>query len=315
MNNNRDNAGRLISQISMLISAISMGFVGLMVDLLSSYPTYSIVLFRGIFGTFFLSIWMIKTGAFSKDFLKLNFKLHWKNIMLLVLIYPLGIYFYFLNIQISGYAIAAFLLYMNGIFLLGILYVTKEEENIPKENIFSFILAVIGVLVIMEVWKGSILINSLTFGLASALILAFNIYVRKKMYNDRYNYKSYNNSDEGAFDTFLAWWATLTLIIFYLPLGAADILKLTLIDVIVCLLLGLIPTALAFILYNIGIKNDESGNIIILGYFEPFVAVINTAIFLQKFSIFTILGGILIIIANIIIIRNSNRSGKIDITK
>jgi len=308
MDINRENPGRVISQISMLISAISMGFVGLMVDFLSSYPTYSIVLFRGIFGTFFLSIWMIKTGAFSKEFLKKNFKLHWKNIAFLVFIYPLGIYFYFLNIQISGYAIAAFLLYMNGIFLLGILYITKEEENVPKINIFSFILAIIGVLIIMEVWKGSILINSLIFGLGSALILAFNIYVRKKMYKDRYSNKSYTNNDENAFDTFLAWWATLTLIIFYLPFGAGDILKLTLTDLFVCLLLGLIPTAIAFILYNIGIKNDENGNIIILGYFEPFVAVINTAIFLQKFSIFTILGGLLIIVANIIIIRHSTRS-------
>lgn len=176
-NQSQDDKEQLISEISMLISAISMGFVGLMVDFLSAFPTSTIVLLRGIFGTLFLSLWMIKTGAFSKQFLIKNFKLHWKNLLILIPIYPLGIFFYFLNIQVSGYAIAAFLLYMNGIFLLGILYITKEEENIPRVNILSFILAIIGVLVIMEVWKGTLLLNSLFFGLGSALFLAINLFL------------------------------------------------------------------------------------------------------------------------------------------
>jgi drug/metabolite transporter (DMT)-like permease len=311
----KETRDQFISEISMLISAISMGFVGLMVDFLSGFPTYSIVLFRGVFGTFFLTIWMTKTGAFSKTFLKYNFKLHWKNLVILILIYPLGILFYFLNIQVSGYAIAAFLLYMNGIILLGIEYITKEEETIPRINILSFFLAIAGVLVIMEVWEGSILLNSLLFGFGSAIFLAINIFIRKMMYKRRYRSEGAGRDDEGAFDTFLAWWATITLIIFFLPLGASDLLRLSLLDLFVCLLLGLIPTALAFILYNIGIKNDKTGNVIILGYFEPFVAIINTAIFLQKFSIFTVLGGGLIIIANIIVIRKSKRSKRIDITK
>ncbi|TXT60545.1 MAG: conserved membrane protein of unknown function [Promethearchaeota archaeon] len=306
---------QFISEISMLISAVSMGFVGLMVDFLSGFPTYSIVLFRGVFGTFFLTLWMMKTGAFSKTFLKNNFKLHWKNLAILILIYPLGILFYFLNIQVSGYAIAAFLLYMNGIILLGIEYITKEEETIPKINILSFFLAIFGVLVIMEVWEGSLLLNSLLFGLGSAVFLAINIFIRKMMYKRRYRSEGIGRDDEGAFDTFLAWWATITLIIFFLPFGASDLFRLSLLDLFVCLLLGLFPTALAFILYNIGIKNDKTGNVIILGYFEPFVATINTAIFLQKFSIFTVLGGGLIIIANIIVIRKSKRSKRIDITK
>lgn len=314
-NDNDDNRGRLVSEISMLISAIAMGFVGIMVDFLSVFPTYSIVLFRGIFGTFFLSLWMVKTGAFSRKFLKRNFMLHWKNLLILIIIYPLGIYFYFLNIQISGYAVAAFLLYMNGIILLIILYITKEEKDIPKINIISFFLAVFGVLVIMEVWKGSLLFNSLIFGLSSAFFLAINIYIRKMMYKRRMDSRFNKQNDESAFDTFLAWWGTITLIIFYLPFGATDILKLDLFDLLICLLLGLIPTALAFILYNIGIKNDKNGNIIILGYFEPFVATLNTAIFLQKFSIFTILGGALIIIANIIVIRHSKRTERIIISK
>ena len=38
------------------------------------------------------------------------------------------IFFYFMCITISGYAIAAFLLYTNGLFLLILLFLTKEEK-------------------------------------------------------------------------------------------------------------------------------------------------------------------------------------------
>ena len=104
---------------------------------------------------------------------------------------------------------------------------------------------------------------------------------------------------------FLAWWPTLCLALLFLPLGAADLFRLTLLDLLICLLLGFIPTALAFWLYNVGIKNDEGGNIVILAYFEPVMATINTIIFLKIFSIYTIIGGALILIANAIVLKYS----------
>ena len=74
------------------------------------------------------------------------------------------------------------------------------------------------------------------------------------------------------------------------------------------MLLGLIPTALAFVLHNVGTKNDKGGNILILAFFEPVVATINTIIFLKIFSIYTIIGGALILIANIIVLKYSSES-------
>lgn len=310
---NRDNGKKpnnayLISQVSMFFSAIFMGFVGIMVDYLSKFPVYTIVLLRGLFGTFFLTIWLIKTKSFSKKFFKANFKYYWKFLLLLIIIYPLGIHLYFLNIKISGYAVAAFLLYMNGIFLLGILYITKYGEKISKINILSFFIACIGVLIIMEIWKGFLLLESIFFGLGSAIFLAINIFLRKLMYKHRKASKDEGDGNDVAFDTFIAWWVTLTLVIFFLPIGAVDLLKLRAADVLVSIFLGLIPTALAFTLYNIGIKNDKNGNILILAYVEPFVATINSALFLKKLSPFTIIGGALIIVANIIIIKYSKPS-------
>ena len=70
-------------------------------------------------------------------------------------------------------------------------------------------------------------------------------------------------------------------------------------------MLGLIPTALAFTLYNVGVKKDKGGNIVILSYIEPVMATINTAIFLKNLSIFTVIGGILILLSNYIMLKYS----------
>ena len=87
-----------LSKISMLISSISMGCVGLFVYALQSYNIFTIVLLRGIFGTLFLTILMLKNQSFSKLFIKESFKLHWKELLVIGIINPLVIYFYFMNI-------------------------------------------------------------------------------------------------------------------------------------------------------------------------------------------------------------------------
>ncbi len=91
----------------------------------------------------------------------------------------------------------------------------------------------------------------------------------------------------------------------FLPIGGSELLRLSLIDIIFSLILGFFLTALAFTLYNVGLKNDTGGSIIILSYFEPVMATINTAIFLKNLSIFTVVGGVLILLANLIILKYS----------
>ncbi|MFX1393411.1 MAG: DMT family transporter [Promethearchaeota archaeon] len=293
------------SKICMFISAICMGNVGLFITLLSGYPIYSIVLFRGIFGTLFLTLLMIRNHSFNKEFIKESFRLHWKILIIIGIINSLIIYFYFISISISGYAVAAFLLYTSGVFVILLLIITKEEK-VSKINFLSFILAVIGVAIIMEFWLG-IFNWGIGFGLLSGLTLAILVFCKKKIYNKRNQNPSELNST-GDFDMFLGWWPTLCLALLFLPIGASDLLRLTLLDLLFCLLLGFFPTALAFWLYNIGVKNDKGGNIVILAYFEPIMATINTIIFLKIFSIYTIIGGALVLIANFIVLKYSRES-------
>jgi len=231
--------------------------------------------------------------------------LHWKQLLSIGICYPLVIYFYFWNITLSGYAIAAFLLRLSGPFLLLLLFITKEDEKkISKTILFSYFLALSGVIIIMEVWNGFIFLYTVIIGLISAFTFALHTFFKKKVYHKRKKYE-FDEIIQGNVDLFLASWNCLTLIIFFFPFGVLDIFKLSLVDVSICLLLGLFPTALSFTLNNIGIKNDTDGNIFILSYIEPIVATINNAIFNQKLSIFTIIGGIIIIISNIIILKFS----------
>jgi drug/metabolite transporter (DMT)-like permease len=165
-------------------------------------------------------------------------------------------------------------------------------------------LAIIGVAIIMEFWNANFFSIGIILGILSGINLAILVYSKKKIYN----YRLRNLQEiklKGNFDIFLSWFSTLLLLFTFLPFGMVDLIKLTLIDILVSILLGLIPTALAFTLYNVGVKMDKGGSIVILSYFEPVMATINTAIFLKNLSIFTIIGGVLILTANIIILRFS----------
>jgi len=288
-----------VSKISMFLSGIFMGNVGIFISLLSGYPIYSIVLFRGIFGAAFLIIFMLITRSFSITFFKECFKLHWKYLIILAIANPLVVFLYFLNITLTGYAFAAFLLYTSGVFLLIFLVLTKQDK-VSKINFVSFILAIVGISVIMEFWTGQVLILGIVVGIFSGFCLGILIFSKKKIYKVRGKIKS-----NGNFDAFLTLWSTLFLIFPFLPFGITDLFRITILDLIVILMLGLIPTALAFTLYNVGVKKDKGGNIIILSYFEPVMATINTAIFLKSLSIFTIIGGFFVLLANYITLRYS----------
>ena len=292
-----------VSKISMLLSATLMGNVGLLVSFFEAkYPVYTIVLLRGIFGTLFLTIFLVKSHTFNLKFLKDSFKQHWQSLIIIGIVNPLIIYFYFVNITISGYSIAAFLLYTGGIFFLFFLIITKEEK-VSNVSLISFILALIGVAIIMEFWRDTINISGIIYGLLSGITLGILIYYKKKVYNKRN--RNTTAKQIGDFDTFFAWWPTIFIIILFLPIGATDLLLFNTVDLVYSLILGLFPTALAFALYNVGAKNDKGGNIIILSYIEPVVATIWSVVLTQNISIFTMIGGSLIIIANIIVLKYS----------
>ena len=190
------------SKICMFISAICMGNIGLFITILadSGYPIYTIVFFRGLFGTLFLTLFMLKNRSFNREFIKESFGMHWKILIFIGFINALIIYLYFISISISGYAIAAFLLYTSGIFFIFFLIISKEK--VSKITVVSFILAIIGVAIIMEFWFG-IFNWGVFYGLLSGLTLGILVYCKKKIYDKRIQNVNELNST-GDFDMSLA---------------------------------------------------------------------------------------------------------------
>lgn len=66
------------------------------------------------------------------------------------------------------------------------------------------------------------------------------------------------------------------------------------------LLMGLLPTAIAFSLFNYGLQFDQAGNVLIFSYVESVVAGILTAVISLNLTWPLVLGGGLIIFANVI---------------
>lgn len=298
-----ENSEILKSRASMLFAAFFMGNAGLLVSYLVAYPPHTIVLLRGIFGSFFLFLFALKTKSISRNFFYNSFKVHWKPFLIICLTYPIGMLFYFMNMTVSGYSSAVFLSYTNGIFLLMLLILSREEQ-VSRINIFSFSVVLVGLAIITEFWTGFFNIFGVLLGIFTGLVIAIDVFNKKKLYK-KWDLKLPLEENEGNVYIFLALWQHLFSVFFFLPIGFLDLGHLTITDLIFSVLLGLGPSALGFMLFNYGIKSDKGGNVFILSYLEPVVATINAALFLQEFSIYTVIGGAFILTGSYIVTKYS----------
>ncbi|MHA1729289.1 MAG: DMT family transporter [Promethearchaeota archaeon] len=298
------------AKISMFFSCVFMGTIGFYVHALPNPVTAACM--RGLSSFFFISIYFIlqKKTRYTLQLLKPVWKymlVEGINIVLLQL-------FYF-NGMNSGYAMAAFMLYTGGLFaLIFNRFILKERISLLKWS--SFILAVIGVCIMVEPWK---LGNSSVFdiwgpiyGLLSGITLALSILIKKLTYRKMniINPSYKNNVD---FYLSIVYIRVFFLGFILLPFSFSYIFTFSGIQWIAAVFIGFLPGAVAFFLYNYGLKEDKGGNIIILSYIEPLVACMVNIILLAELSPGIILGGILIIGANIIVFLSDRRLNNKDL--
>ena len=264
-----------------------MGSVGIFVDVLGQFTVISITLFRSLFGLLFLTIFIMAKQELNN--LKLLLK---KPVWLILLGVSNGftVLFYFFAIDLTNFAQAAFLLYTGNVFAI-IFFKLLLREEIARINIISFILATIGLLFISEFQIYNFNLGML-FGLFSGILLGLNITAIKKFMQD----------DE--IENFsVSWWAILLPSLMFIVPTIPQFAMINYINIFIILGIGLIPTAIAFTLYNHGLKEDDSGDVLILSYIEPLGATLLT-IFYQNImiSFYVLIGGILILIGNLIVI-------------
>ena len=287
---------KAVPRLAILTSATLMGIVGLFVKLMP-LSTFGVVEFRGFFGL----IWMSAILVLMRRTASIRKLCRYPKLVFVIAACSTGtIALYFLCISALGLAVAAFLLYLGNLFAVLFMRLFLKEP-LSKITYTSYGLAVAGVVLIMQPWSSATFNVAILLGIGSALVLGVQNVSKRMIFrvieaDTREGKPTVQEASAG-----LAWFTVLGLAVtfsfqWFLE-GAAMV---TWAAILPGILLGLIPTALAFTLFNIGIQADRSGNVLILSYIEPFVAAIMGAVVLGRFSVFVLVGGSCIIVGNII---------------
>lgn len=297
----------LTSSLLMLVSAACMSIVGVFVRLMP-ISVYGAVEFRALFGCLWITIIMIVAGKLEtiKQMLPLK-----KKLVAFSLINSLVIMLYFLSIDLAGLSVAAFLLYLGPLFAVIFMRIGLREP-IPGPTVISYGLAVIGVLFIMEPWAGISSWEGIITGVLAGITLGVLNFVKKFIFKgmDEGTITLKATKDDISFG--LTWYATFTMMLafsFTFFIEGSSMISWNVLSW--GILLGLIPTALAFTLFNFALQGDKGGHVLIFSYAEPLIAsVIGIIMDPREFSPAILIGGIMIVAGNIIISLARARAGK-----
>jgi drug/metabolite transporter, DME family len=300
----------LVARVSMFLAATFMGSVGLFVTYFTSglgMQVFAAVEFRGLFGLAWVTAILLVTKRFRAIVSILR---HWRLVLSVTVTSVLTIFFYFVTINTAGLAIAAFLLYVGNLVAIVFMRIFLKEP-MPRITYVAYGLALIGVLV-MEPWGDASLSWGIFTGICSAIVLGCINVSKKLIFKKEREQTAASSSREPIsmpdMSLGLTWYTTLGLLVSFSFAWFIDGIDMVTWDAILpAIFLGLIPTALAFTLFNYGLKSDKGGNVLIISYAEPVMASIFQIIFFGGISILVLIGGALIIVGNIIALRANDR--------
>jgi len=265
--------------LSVITAAVFMGSVAIFVRNLSMNPIH-IAFFRFLFGfLFLLPITLSSRKRLSFDDPKL--------LLTISIINVANITFYISAIQLIPVGLAALLLYMAPVYVIPIAYLSGEKV---KPGVFVSLPISIAGLLLMLMPSGNLNIG-VGFGLIAGLSYAFYFFVIKRL-------REWMPSLE--ITTIYLGISSLILLpgIFLMPVSGFDVKWLV--------GLGLIPTAIAFTLFNFGLKYCRVSEGPLLALTEPVAAsVFGYIIFGETFSVIQIFGIVLVLLGIGIAIRYS----------
>ncbi len=287
-------SSRTTAQVAMFLSGFLMGFVGLFVSFFSTRSIYTIVTLRGLFGCLWFALFFFLDKKWG------SFRSVWKQA-------PLGaigqgvtgalcIFFYFNAIALLDYATAAFLLYLAPILTVLVKWIFLKNKP-QRISFIAFPIALLGLFFILAVWDGTANAAGLIYGVLSGITLCLSQVIRAKIFAD-----AEHLSEEAQKSLYMPLAFLTTLALFFGFVFSSDLASVPLSrsELGVAILLGLLPTALPFYLFNIGLGKDDGGDLLILTYSEPVMAALLSVIVDQTLAWFTLVGGALILLANIL---------------
>ncbi len=229
---------------AVVLAGILMGSLAVFVRNVGSNPVV-VTFFRFAFGSVFLL-------PFVRDLKIVRFK----PVLAVALVNLATVLCYIASIQTTEVATAALLLYMAPIYVT--VYVWMRGEEVGRGSLAALPLAVIGLYLMLSPYGR--LSYGITLGVLSGLFYAVLFILTK-------NVREFTSSVHLTFLSLSISTAILAPVVFVLfPGEVASVLSN---DFVWAILLGLFPTALAFTLFNYGIKFCRTEKAPILALVEP----------------------------------------------
>jgi len=206
-------------------------------------------------------------------------------------------FLYFNTIEQSTLAIAAVLLYTSPIFVM-LFSALLFKEKLNKMKIFSLVLAFCGCIFVSGVLNENSNITTAAFFMGLGSGLGYGLY----SIFTRYGLNRFNTVTVTFFTFVFASIGCLFICDMPSLINKIIVDKLILFSI----LFGIITSVLPYFLYNLGLKNTETGKAAIIACIEPVTATIfSIAVYHERFDIF-MLSGILLVLAAIFLLNKKN---------
>ena len=273
-------------KLEMIIAMLIFGSIGVFVRNID-LPSLEIAFLRATIGGLFL----ICTGFLIKH--KISLKSIRENAMLLVLSgAALGLNWVclFQAYKYSTVSLATLSYYFTPLFIM-VLSPTVLKEKLTKAKVACIVIAMLGLLLILNIGDAQLNtsynhIKGISYGLLGAALYAGVILMNKFI------------RDLSGFDTSLIQLNISALVLLFTILyqGNLDIGGIGLKSGFLILILGILHTGIAYLLYFTAIKQLKGQSIAILSYIDPISALMFSNIFLRETMTSTqIVGGVFIL--------------------
>ncbi len=272
------------------ISAVCIfGTIGFFLHYINA-PSELVVLCRGILGTATILL-VMRLKKQSVDWVSIK-----RNLPLLILSgASLGLnwIFLFAAYRATTVAIASVCNYMAPIIII-LLSPLILKERLDRRKMFCVACAFAGIALVSGIWnagEGSFNARGMTLGLLAALGFTAVVFCNKKIHG-------VDSMDKSAVQLLISALVVLPYVL-YRNLGMD--LHFDSRSLMLILLLGIVHTGIAYILYFGGMGKISVQSVSILGYLEPIVSVLTSALLLfEPITVWGIIGTVMVIGASIL---------------
>ncbi len=247
----------------------------------------SIIAFaRGVLGVgFLLTVMLIKGQKFDKSAVKHNIKL----LVISGLFIGFNWIFLFESYKYTDVSVATLCYYMQPVFVT-LMSPVVLKEKLTKEKIITVVISLVGMILVSGVIQNGIgsieEIKGIAFALGAAVLYACVVLLNKHM-------RDISSYDMSILQLFFA---SVTILPYILLTEDVFALDISFESMIMLLILGIVHTGMAYMMYFDSLKNLSAQTAAFYSYIDPVGALILSAIVLNEtMDIYKIVGAVLII--------------------